>query len=421
MLRTKTWWFDDYETRNLFLAGGASSQRGLRANFLAPKTFIGSQALKVFLEEVADGLLQKRALFITDEVMAPAAREVAERFSRFNFEVEVWDGVQNEAPLSNIKEGARMAREYQPFLLVAFGGGSVIDAAKAIFILYEKDMDIRRVHPLEALGLRRKGLLMAIPTTSGTGSESTLAAVITDDEEEIPVKAPVMHGEIVPDFAIVDSRYVMGMPVGLTMGSGLDVLTHAVEAYISSWSIDYTDPLALQAVRLVLEYLPRSVQNGKDREARYKMHVASNLAGLSFANANVGLAHSAGHAFGKVFNVHHGIAVGLFLPYVLQHSSRITSKGDALARELGLLPREEDREGKGTSVLVERFRELYRLVGGPMAGKDLLAEKDFRENLELLCQAANEDVVSLVAVRPINLEGYRTFMEYVFYGRDIDF
>jgi len=418
MTRTKTWWFDDPNSQVMFLGAGASSYRGLRANFLAPRTLIGSHALQVFFEQ-AEGIFSlKRALIITDPWMAGEAEKVAGIFRRFDFEAKTWSGVGEEAPLSSIREGAAVAKEYAPTLLVAFGGGSVLDAAKALYILYEKEnQDLTGVHPLEPLGLRQKALMLAIPTTSGTGSEATMAAVLTDEEEDPPVKVSLMHPEIVPEFAVIDPRFVLGMPPRLAMGSGLDVLTHAAEAYFSTWSNDYTEPLSVRAIKLVLDYLPRSVKSGKDREARFKMHIASNLAGLAFSNAVPGIAHSAGHSLGKLFNIHHGVAVGLFLPYALQYHSAVTSKGDQLARELEI----PYQEGAGTAAVVEHFRKLYRKVGGPLSGMELVPEDRFIEHLDELCRIAEDDPTSLVSVRPINREGFRYFMKYAYYGNDIDY
>ncbi len=420
MTRIKKWWFDDPENRVMLLGGGASSYRGLMSLFMAPRTIIGSWALQIFLKNAAEICTRRKALIITDEVMAEKAGEVISMFERFEFEVKLWGKVLPEAPLSNIKEGAELALDYNPDLLVAFGGGSVLDTVKAIWILYEKEeMELTGVYPLEPLGLRKKAITAAIPTTSGTGSESTMAVVLTDDEEDPPVKVSLMHPEVVPDFALIDSRYVLGMPSHLAMATGLDALTHATEGYVSTWSSEYTESLSVRAIRHIFDYLPRSIKSGKDREARYKMHVASNLAGLSFSNAVPHLAHGAGHAFGKLFDVHHGLAVGVFLPYTLQYHSAVTEKGDRLARELGLT--EETARGKGTAALVERYRNFFREVGGPLAGKELVAEEEFKDKFDDLARIASEDPASLVSVRPINEAGYRRFMEHVFYGKDIDF
>ncbi len=418
MARTKSWWFDDPEVKVLFTAGGASSYRGLRSHFLAPRTLVGAEALKVFFESSAPLFSARKVLLVTDAGMTREAGKIVPLFERAGFSCKVWAGVAPEAPLSCIRAGAGEARAFEPDLLLAFGGGSVIDALKAIWILYERpDLPLTGVHPLKPIGLRQKALMMAIPTTSGTGSESTSAAVITDDEEDVPVKISLMHPEIVPDFAIVDSRFALGMPAALAAGTGLDALTHAVEAYLSTWSTDYTEPLAVKAADLVFSYLPRSVASGQDREARMKVHIAANLAGLAFSNAAPGLAHSAGHAFGKLFELHHGIAVGLFLPYVLQYHARVTSRGDEMAQALGLASAEEN----ALDVFVNQIRKLYRQVGGPLSGKEVVAEEVFARRFEELCRVASEDPVTNVSVRPINETGYRRFMESVYWGRDIDY
>ncbi len=417
MTRTKRWWFDDPAVKVLFTAGGASSYRGLRSHFLAPRTLVGAEALKVFFESSAPLFASRRVLLVTDEGMRSEAQKLISSFQKEGFGVEMWAGVAGEAPLSCIYEGVREAEAFGPDLLLAFGGGSVIDVLKAVWILYERpDLALNEVHPLKPLGLRKKALMMVIPTTSGTGSESTSAAVITDDEETPPVKISLMHPEIVPDFAIIDSRYALKMPAKLAAGTGLDALTHAIEAFISTWSTDYTEALALKAARLVFQYLPRSVASAQDREARHKMHIAGNLAGLAFSNAAPCLAHSAGHAFGKLFQVHHGIAVGLFLPYVLQYQSKVTSRGEQMARELGFT---RNGEEKPLQVFLERIRLLYREIGGPLSGRELVDEQMFAAWFDELCRMASEDPVTTVSVRPINETGYRRFMEAVYRGQDI--
>lgn len=419
MAQKKSWWFNDPEIKRLFIAAGASSYRGLRTSFLAPRTLVGSQALQAFFESSAGLFDPRKVLLVTDEGMAGASQRVVQHFKRFNFEVKTWEGVEPEVPLDCIRKGGAVAREFAPSLLVGFGGGSVIDCAKAIWVLYEReDLEMTDVHPLRPLNLRKKCLMMGIPTTSGTGSESTNAFVITDDEGETPVKISLLHPEVVPDFAVIDPRFVLGMPSQLAAGTGLDALTHAVESYISTWCSDYSGPLSIQAARLIFEYMARSVYSGKDREARYKMHVAANLAGLSFSNAVPGTAHSAGHAFGKLFGVHHGIAVGLFLPYVLQYHSRVSKRGEHLAAELGVASAGDE---SALPKLVERIRELYREVGGPLSGRELVDEEMFKEKLDVLSRVAAEDPITGVSARPINEEGCRRLMEYAYYGLDIDF
>lgn len=419
MSTDKTWWFYNPMVKVLIPAAGSTTVRGLRTSFLAPRTFIGYQALPNFIATTANMADPRRVMVVTDRVMAAEAQKVADSFKNAGFEVKLWDGAEPEVPVRCVQEGAEIACSFEPALLVAFGGGSVMDCCKAVWVLYERtDLELKDVLPTMYLGLRKKALMLAIPTTSGTGSESTGTAVLTDEDMDPPVKIPFNSPEIVPDFAIIDGRFVQGMPGELAAGTGLDALTHAAEAYLSGWSNDFTLPLALQAIKLVLKYLPRSVASGRDREARLKMHIASNLAGLAFGNSMPGIAHSAGHSFGKLFNVHHGVAVGLFLPYTIQYNSQVTEKGAELARELGLAsPDDKDPVAR----LVNCFRDLYREVGGPLDGRSLVPEEEFRAKFDDLCRIADEDLVSKASVRPINEDGYRKFMEYVYNGKDIDY
>ncbi|MGB9825334.1 MAG: iron-containing alcohol dehydrogenase, partial [Desulfofundulus sp.] len=217
------------------------------------------------------------------------------------------------------------------------------DATKVIWMLYEKpDIDFRRINPVEPLGLRKKAFFAAIPTTAGTGSEATSAAVITDGGR----KVSITHPEFVPDMAILDPRFTVSLPPTLTMWTGVDALAHAVGAYLSGgWANEYTDGYALQAIKLIFKYLPRVIADGRDLEARQKMLIAANLAGLAFNNAAPGIDHALGHTLGKKFGLHHGLSVGVFLPYVYEFYARHLAKTFELARALNYKNSEEFLNG----------------------------------------------------------------------------
>lgn len=280
----------------------------------------------------------ERALIVTDKVMLQLGyvdKVIYHLRKRQNYvAIEVFDQVEPDPPLEMVEKGVDAMRHFNPDTIIALGGGSAIDAAKGMWLFYEhpevefeflrmKFLDIRkRTYKYPKLG--RKVKMVAIPTTSGTGSEVTAFTVITDKGKEI--KYPLADYELTPDVAIVDSDFVMSIPPNVTADTGLDVLTHAVEAYVSVMASDYTDALAIKAIELVFKYLPKAYRNGDDREARTKMHNASTIAGLAFTNAFLGINHSLAHKLGGQFNISHGRANAIMMPHVIAYNASPPSK-----------------------------------------------------------------------------------------------
>lgn len=242
--------------------------------------------------------------------------------------VEVFSQVEPDPSLDTVRKGCQVMRNFKPDAIIALGGGSPIDAAKAMWLFYEhpevefeflrlRFLDIRkRTYKFPKLG--RKIIFVAIPTTSGTGSEVTAFAVISDKGKHI--KYPLADYELTPDVAIIDPSLAMSMPPKVAADTGMDVLTHALEAYVSVMASDFTDGLALKAIELVFRYLPRSYRNPEDREAREKMHYASCIAGMAFTNAFLGISHSLAHKLGAEFGISHGRANAVLLPYVIAYN-----------------------------------------------------------------------------------------------------
>ena len=345
----------------------------------------------------------ERTMIITDRTMEDLGYvekiEYRLRKRRNPVMIERFTGVEVDPSVKTVLDGAQEMIKFKPDTIIALGGGSVIDAAKGMWLFYEnpqvnfedlrlKFMDIRkRVYKFPKLG--RKAQLVAIPTTSGTGSEVTSFAVITDKEKNI--KYPLADYELTPDVAIVDPQFVMSLPKSVIADTGLDVLTHGIEAYVSVMATDYTDAMALKAIEMVFKYLPISYKGGDSaecREAREKMHNASCMAGMAFANAFLGINHSLAHKLGARFHITHGRANAILLPYVIEYNSQIPSKFTAfpkyksfisdkkyceIAKMLGL---KTDTVEEGVKHLIEAIKKLMKELNEPMSIKECGIERD---------------------------------------------
>jgi acetaldehyde dehydrogenase / alcohol dehydrogenase len=325
---------------------------------------------------------------------------------------EIFSEVEPDPSIETVMKGAEMMAKFQPDVIIALGGGSAMDAAKGMWLFFEhpdadffglkqKFLDIRkRIVKYPHLG--SKAQFVAIPTTSGTGSEVTSFSVITDKEAN--VKYPLADYELTPDVAIIDPQFVMTVPKHITADTGMDVLTHAIEAYVSCMANDYTDGLAMRAIQLVFEYLPRAYRNGNDEEAREKMHNASTIAGMAFANAFLGINHSLAHKLGAEFHIAHGRANTVLLPHVIRYNATKPVKFTAfpkykhfiadkryaeIARLLGL-PASTTEEGVNNLVgaIIELAKELDIPMSLETNGIDLA---EFESKVDYLADRAFED------------------------------
>ncbi len=325
---------------------------------------------------------------------------------------KIFSEVEPDPSIETIERGVAMMREFEPDVIIALGGGSAMDAAKGMWLYYEypdtdfralrlKFMDIRkRAFKFPKLG--RKAQLVAIPTTSGTGSEVTSFAVITDKKNNI--KYPLADYELTPNVAIIDPDFVMTVPPQITADTGMDVLTHAIEAYVSNMASDYTDALAIKAIQLVFEYLPRAYRDGSDKVAREKMHNASCMAGMAFTNAFLGVNHSMAHKLGGEFHIPHGRANAVLLPYVIEYNAKkptkfvswpkyeyyIADKKYAeIARYIGL-PANTTEEGINN--LIDAIRNLMRELNMPLTIAECgIDRKEFVNKVDELADKAFED------------------------------
>ena len=301
--------------------------------FRAPeKVYLKRGCLPVALDELSSVMDKKRVFIVTDEFLYQSgfARRVTDKLDQLGIAHKTFFEVQPDPTLASVRKGAEEMLAFKPDCIIALGGGSPMDAAKMMWVMYEHPdvnfmdlsmtfMDIRkRIQKFPKMG--EKAYFIAIPTTAGTGSEVTPFAIITD--EESGVKYPLADYELLPDMAIVDADLMMTAPKGLTSASGIDAVTHALEAYVSVMATDYTDGLALQALKIIFEYLPRAYNNGQeDPIAREKMANAATMAGMAFANAFLGVCHSMAHKLGAFHGLPHGVANALLINQVVKFNA----------------------------------------------------------------------------------------------------
>lgn len=384
--------------------------------FSSPFVVFGDEALS-HLEQ----LTGERALIVTDATLAKLgiAARIEAALHKAGIETRVFAEVEPEPSLQTTQRGAQVAIDFAPDWIVGLGGGSPMDASKAIWAMYEHpELDPTEINPMVTIGLS-KAKLIAIPTTSGTGSEATWALVLTDTEEKR--KFSTGSRELVPTLAIVDPTLTQALPPRITADTGLDALTHAIEGYVTTWRNDFSDGLCLKASQLVFDYLARAVADGNDLEAREHMGNAATIAGLGFGNSNLGLAHAMGHSFGALFKQPHGRAVALYLPYTIDFTANGgLGRYSDIARFVGLTDSRDEEEG--ARLLAAKVRELAQAVAQPMSIAAFGIDRaDFRELLPKLVEYAEQDTQFFTAPRIPESEELAQMFEYVYEGRLIDF
>ena len=384
--------------------------------FNSPEVVFGEGALCYLAQ-----LHGTRAYLITDPQMVQFGYvdRVKEQLANANLETRLFAEVEPEPSLETVRRGAALLREFEPDWIVGLGGGSAIDAAKAMWALYERpDLPPDGISPLEYLGLGKKARLIAISTTSGTGAEATWAAVLTDTAEHRKVIAA--SREMLPSTAIVDPVFASNMPPRLTADTGLDALTHAIEGYAATWHSDFSDGLCLKAAELVFKYLPHAYRNGNDAEAREKMHNAAALGGLGFINSSCSLAHAMGHSFGSLFHVPHGRSVSLFLPYTMEFSA---NGGVHRYADIAHFIHIEFRDpAEGTRKLIHAVRDLEkRLESNTNVASLGLPRGEYGNAMEVMLDHTENDTQILASPRPPDREELRQLFEYAYEGRTVDF
>ena len=338
-------------------------------------------------------------------------------------EVHTFEGVEPDPSVETVMKGAQQMQEFQPDWIIALGGGSPIDAAKAMWAFYEyPDITFQDlITPFSFPELRQKAKFAAIATTSGTATEVTAFSVIT--ECATCVKYPLADFNITPDIAFVDSDLVQGLPPKQVAYTGMDALTHAIEAYVSTVHCPFTDALALKAIEMVFDYLPASYHGNK--EARGEMHYAQCLAGMAFSNALLGIVHSMAHKTGAAFStghIPHGCANAIYLPYVIKYNA----KDPAAAKRFADIARFVGLEGMSEKALINslcnKIDEYNRLLNIPSTLKDFgIQEEEFKEKIAHISELAITDACTGSNPRAIDAKLMEQLFNCTYYGTEVDF
>ena len=379
-----------------------------------PKVYFKYGCLPVALRELAG---KQRAFIVTDKPLYDLGmtKGLEEVLEDVGLKYDIFYNVEPDPSLATVQRGLAVMNTFNPDVIIAFGGGSPMDAAKVMWMMYEhpeiefeglstRFMDIRkRVYDLPELG--QKAMMIAIPTTSGTGSEVTPFAVVTD--ERTGIKYPLADYSLTPNMAIVDPELVLNMPKGLTAYGGVDALTHALESYVSVYASEYTNGLALEAIRLLMKYLPSAYENGaNDPKAREKVHYAATMAGMAFANAFLGICHSMAHQLGATFHVPHGLANALMITHVIRYNATDVPFKQAIfpqykypnakwryARIADHLHLGGSTEDEKVELLIAAIEDLKRKVNIPTSIREVINEDEhtFFAHLEGIADQAFDD------------------------------
>lgn len=380
------------------------------------KIYFKKGCTPVALKELKDVYNRKKAFIVTDTFLYKNGytKPVIKQLDNMGITHHTFFDVTPDPTLACARAGAAALEEFAPDVIIAIGGGSAMDAAKIMWIMYEhpeanfsdlamRFMDIRkRVYTFPKMG--EKAIMVCIATSSGTGSEVTPFTIITDETTNI--KYSIADYSLLPTMAISDADMMMDQPKGLTAASGIDVLTHALEAYVSMLATDFTDGLALRAIKLVFDYLPRAYKYGRDDvEAREKMANASTIAGIAFANAFLGVCHSMAHKLGAHHNIAHGVANALLITEVMKYNAAEVPKRMGtfpqykyphtlqryaeIASYLGISGKNDQEK---LDSLIVKVEELKATVGIAKSIKEYgISEKEFLDKLEIMCEQAFDD------------------------------
>lgn len=423
-----TYWTHEYLLKTW---GGPMVQaefiRDVSKPFFTPRIFSGfnlfldkAQLLPDAVDLIARESKTKRAFIVTDEYaqrFAPKVRTPYEK--RHNFKFDMWAKALPDAPIATVRDCAEQMRRFAPDLIFAIGGGSAMDTAKAAWLLYEHPtVKIEILSPLVPLNLRHKAKLVAIPTTSGTGSEVSGIAVISfPDGVKLPLGGALP--EFVPDFALLDPTFTTGMPPELTAGTGGDALAHAIDGFMAPKSDELNQAIAIKAIEMIFEWLPRACRDGGDIMPRMKMQQAAMMAGMPLANAGSGISHALGHTLGGLFHIHHGVMVLLFIPYELQVYSRATDRYLKICDMLGV--RDPASDTNSLTNLIGKIRGLMTELKLPIALKDAgVTRSALDENLDLILNQTPTDPACYFGWYDLTRDQFKDIFINAYDGRLLD-
>ncbi|MHA1870963.1 MAG: iron-containing alcohol dehydrogenase, partial [Promethearchaeota archaeon] len=388
----------------------------------SPTIIFGEDSLE-YLEKV-DG---KKVFIVTDPGIMKVGliNLLTDKLKEYGKEWKIFSDVEPDPKEETIMRSVDLCRDYTPDIIIALGGGSSMDTAKATWVFYERpDLTVDDIHPFQKLDLGKKAKLIAIPTTSGTGSETTWVAVITRIEEDgTPIKLEQANKEIIPNLAILDPVFVKTLPPKLTAATGFDALSHALEGLISTWKNDFSDAASYKAVDLIRKYLPVVYKDGSNIEARTKMMIAASLAGLSFSNSQVILGHSLGHALGSAFHIPHGLAVGVFLPYALEYCMN-DPDNDETKKILGEFAKSlniadwKDNDDDAAKKLIDDIKDLQKKIDFPASIKELgISKEDLEAKKDLIARLCMESSVAVMSPRSAGTDDFKKILDYAFEGK----
>ncbi|MFX1569554.1 MAG: iron-containing alcohol dehydrogenase [Promethearchaeota archaeon] len=396
--------------------------------FYSPNIIYGEDSLD-FIENISGN----KCFIVTDEQIEKLGylKILTEKIEKFGKSFQIFNNVLPDPHEEIVLEAREKCISYEPDLIIALGGGSVIDTGKAVWALFEfPDYILDDVHTFDPqlYEMGKKAKFIAIPTTSGTGSEATNASIISRLDDNIWKKYIFAHKGLTPTYAIVDPIFPSGMPLELTIDTALDALSHAIEGMISNWRNEFSNGIGLKAIELIFKYLPLVYKDGRNKEARDYLHQAATMAGLAFSNSQVHIGHGMGHGWGAVFHTPHGKSVGVLLPYVTQFCLNNPDKDDKtieiyakMSKQLGW-SKWDDVDKNAAFVVIDKIRELQKLLGFPTKLKDLgVSKEDLENNLEMLVMCCFQDATSVMTPRSITDEYYRKLYYYAYEGKDVDF
>ncbi|MHA1973675.1 MAG: iron-containing alcohol dehydrogenase [Candidatus Hodarchaeales archaeon] len=390
-------------------------------DFTSPrKVIFGEDALEFLSDQNF-----KHIFLVTDPTMKKLHFQTLKQYLG-DSELTIFDEVTGEPTLQLVQKGAKTMIEVKPDVIIALGGGSVLDAAKGMFPIYaEPSLEIDSLSPFDVLDIRKKTgcKLINIPTTSGTGADVTWAVVLTDSSEGVPRKVALANRELVADITILDPVLTKTMPTKLIAGTGFDAISHAIDGYLSTWRNDFSDALLRHAFKLMWEYLPKAVEQSKTGELELeigeKIHNAATMAGWGFGNSQIILSHALGHSIGAVFHIPHSVCIGAMCWYSLMFNKDTESERIAeLARLAGF-------NGSDNEVIlkfISAYKNLLMQLEMPISLKEMgIGHEQFEENVESVISYAENDSGTLSNPRPVDHNDFVRILECVYEGKEIDF